>query len=179
MQTKQEIRRRVKGLKQAATEQELSAASGAIVERIACSRDFLEASVVLLYAPLPDEPDVWPLLRRFSADKTLLLPTIVDGRIVLRVYEGEERLRRGTFNISEPTGTAFTDYATIDLAIIPGVAFDTMGHRLGRGGGYYDRLLSHPAFFAVKKTGTCFSFQMMEAIPSEAHDIVMDNVICD
>ena len=59
----------------------------------------------------------------------------------LRLYTGDDRLTEGAFHIDEPTGTAFTDYAAIDLAVIPGVAFDRRGNRLGRGKGYYDRLL--------------------------------------
>ena len=93
----------------------------------------------------------------------------------LRLYTGDDRLTEGAFHIDEPTGTAFTDYAAIDLAVIPGVAFDRRGNRLGRGKGYYDRLL--PRIPTAYKLGLCFPFQVLNQIPAEAHDIPMDEVL--
>ena len=76
----------------------------------------------------------------------------------------------------EPTGRSFTDYASIDLAVIPGMAFDTSGNRLGRGKGYYDRFLSLlPPY--IYKIGVCFGFQMFDSIPSDTTDIRMNEVI--
>ena len=72
-------------------------------------------------------------------------------------------------------GEQFTDYDKIDLALVPGMAFDAAGHRLGRGKGYYDRFLGeHPHIY---KIGVCFPFQRVAEVPSEAHDVVMDEVI--
>ena len=76
----------------------------------------------------------------------------------------------------EPTGRSFTDYASIDLAVIPGMAFDTSGNRLGRGKGYYDRFLSLlPPY--IYKIGVCFDFQKFNEIPSEATDVTMDLIL--
>lgn len=80
------------------------------------------------------------------------------------------------FHILEPQGAAFTDYASVDCAIIPGMAFDAQGHRLGRGRGYYDRFLAQAA--DVYKLGLCFPFQLVEAVPCEATDVAMDRVEC-
>lgn len=68
----------------------------------------------------------------------------------------------------------FTNYASIDLAVIPGVAFDRSGNRLGRGKGYYDRLLPH--IFAYK-VGICFSFQLVEDIPTREFDARVDEIL--
>jgi len=78
----------------------------------------------------------------------------------------------------EPTGPLFAPehYGEIELAIIPGMAFDSAGHRLGRGKGYYDRLL--PNLKTAKLTGICFPFQLLEEVPAEAHDISVCKVIC-
>ena len=83
----------------------------------------------------------------------------------------------------EPIGEPFTDYAQIDVCLVPGVAFDAAGHRLGRGRGYYDRFLSKlysPSHFPALsplKIGVCFPFQRVAEVPSEPHDILMDEVI--
>ena len=71
--------------------------------------------------------------------------------------------------IEEPTGEVFTDYAAIDFIAVPGVAFDRKGNRLGRGKGYYDRLL--PRIPSACKAGICFPFQLVEEVPAESFDI--------
>ena len=75
----------------------------------------------------------------------------------------------------EPVGRRFLNYDEIDVAVIPGLAFDRKGGRLGRGKGYYDRLLSKLP--DCRKLGMCFDFQMVDAVPAEAHDIKMDDII--
>ena len=93
----------------------------------------------------------------------------------LRTYSGPGNLAIGAYGIEEPTGEFFTDYSAIDLIVVPGVAFDRKGNRLGRGKGYYDRLL--PQIPSAYKAGICFSFQIVEEIPAEPFDICMDEVI--
>ena len=80
-----------------------------------------------------------------------------------------------SYHIQEPIGKIFEDYSTIDVIIVPGVAFDNQGNRLGRGKGYYDRFLKKIP--ATKKIGICFDFQMIEQIPTEKNDIPMDDII--
>lgn len=111
--------------------------------------------------------------------KQIVLPCVVDDQhLELRRYTGVQDLRISErFRIPEPIGEVFTDYAAIDLALIPGMAFDAKGHRLGRGKGYYDRLLSHPAFRNIRKIGVCFDFQVLPDVPAEPHDSVMDDLI--
>ena len=93
----------------------------------------------------------------------------------LRVY-APAHLSPGSFGILEPaTGSLFTDYDRIDLAVVPGMAFDRKGNRLGRGKGFYDRLLP---LLKAPKAGICFPFQLVEAVPVEPFDTPMDYVIC-
>ena len=75
----------------------------------------------------------------------------------------------------EPSGELFDDYAAIDLAVVPGMAFDIQNNRLGRGKGYYDRML--PKLVNAYKIGVCFSFQRLPGIPAEGNDVKMDEVI--
>lgn len=139
---------------------------------------FRAAHTVLLYSSLPDEVDTHTFIRRWEGRKRILLPVVVsDSELELRVYTGSSNMRRGAFNIDEPDGAAFTDYGSIDLAVIPGVAFDRHGNRLGRGRGYYDRLLARLGRVGVPTIGVCFDFQKLDAIPAETHDIAVSEVL--
>ena len=77
----------------------------------------------------------------------------------------------------EAVGDSFTDYNQIDVALIPGVAFDAQGHRLGRGKGYYDRFLRALGTVPLHTIGVCFEFQNVENVPIERHDVSVDIVI--
>jgi 5-formyltetrahydrofolate cyclo-ligase len=131
----------------------------------------------MLYSALPDEVPTQKLFDEFLAQgKTVLLPRVVsDTDMELRRYTGRHDLQEGAYGIMEPTGELFTDYDAIDVAIVPGMAFDADGHRLGRGKGYYDRFLSRVP--NIYKIGLCFSWQMVDCVPSDEHDIMMDEVI--
>jgi 5,10-methenyltetrahydrofolate synthetase len=83
-------------------------------------------------------------------------------------------LAEGAFHILEPIGEQFADYEKIDVALVPGMAFDAAGHRLGRGKGYYDRFLAaHPHLY---KIGVCFPFQHVAEVPVNEYDVCMDEV---
>ena len=135
---------------------------------------FRAAHIVLLYYSLKDEVDTHEFVRKWSREKRILLPVVVGDDLELRVYTGPEDLATGSYGIEEPTGELFTDYAAIDFVAVPGVAFDHAGNRLGRGKGYYDRLLPRLTAF---KAGICFPFQLVEEVPAESFDIRMDTII--
>ena len=131
----------------------------------------------MLYYSLPDEVDTHTLVDSLLVSgKQILLPRVTgEGTMELRRYTGPSDLALGAYNIMEPTGELFDDYAAIDLAIIPGMAFDKEGNRMGRGKGYYDRLL--PKLRSTYKIGICLPFQLVEQIPTDEHDVKMDEVI--
>lgn len=131
---------------------------------------------ILLYHSLPDEVETHALIRTLHATgKTVLLPTVVGDVLELHTYEGEQALGMGmSYGIQESKGCLFTDYSHIDLAIIPGMAFTEQGDRLGRGKGYYDRLLPQ---LTCPLIGIAFPFQMVSHIPCEPHDIRMQEII--
>lgn len=91
---------------------------------------------------------------------------------------GSDSLREGAFHIMEPVGERFTDLQIIDVILIPGIAFDAQGHRLGRGKGYYDRFLSSlTSHFSPLLIGVCFDFQKVSEVPVDKFDISVDEVI--
>lgn len=95
----------------------------------------------------------------------------------LRIFTGVQSMQMGPFGILEPVGEVFPAerYADIQLAVIPGMAFDDENHRLGRGKGYYDKFL--PGLPSAYKVGICFPFQHLPSIPSEPHDVLMDMIV--
>lgn len=140
-----------------------------------------ESRIVMAYWPLSDEVDILPLISWLVAEgKTVLLPKVLDDETMeLRRYTSPADLAEGAFHILEPVGAAFTDYEMIDVALVPGMAFDAAGHRLGRGKGYYDRFLSshlapRSSHLAPRIIGVCFPFQRVPLVPSEPHDVCMD-----
>lgn len=136
---------------------------------------FRAANTVLLYHSLEDEVDTHAFIRKWSCEKRILLPVVAGNDLELRIYTGPEDMKIGTYGIEEPIGETFTDYASIDFIAVPGVAFDLKGNRLGRGKGYYDRLLPHIP--SACKAGICFPFQLVEEVPAESFDCGMDIII--
>ena len=107
----------------------------------------------MLYCSLPDEVYTMDMIHRLHGEgKKIVLPKVIsDCEMELREYDGDADLEVGSFGIMEPCGKLFTDYEDIDVAVIPGMAFDKDGNRLGRGKGYYDRFLNAAVKRGVKE----------------------------
>lgn len=174
---KNELRAYIAGEKQRMSPEARIELSAPILRRLAVHPRFTAASTVLLYHSLPDEVNTHDFLLYWATQKRILLPVTNGDEIELRQFNAGEALRTGRFGIQEPVGEPFDDYAAIDLAVVPGVAFDGKGNRLGRGKGYYDRLLARMAHTGTYKLGICFPFQVVESVPVDAHDIVMDELL--
>lgn len=182
---KETLRQIICQRKQQYTPQQLKELSQSVIARL--KPRLAEAQTVMAYYSLPDEVWTHQLIDDLVADgKTVVLPHVIDGeRMELRRYTGSHDLIEGSFGIMEPVGEPFTDYHLIDVALIPGVAFDAEGHRLGRGCGYYDRFLSYlstvpesveggEGLTSHLLIGVCFDFQEVDAVPHDAHDIPVD-----
>ena len=175
--SKQQLRVAIKAMKLSRLSPEYGAASAQrLMQEVERHPAFAAASTVMLYHALPDEPDTRPLLEKYAATKTIVLPCVEGDNLVPRLYRGEQDLRIGAYGIAEPVGPVFEDLETISFILVPGVAFDAEGHRLGRGKGYYDRFLSalpqRPFLL-----GVCFKWQQASTVPSEPHDMIMDAVL--
>jgi 5-formyltetrahydrofolate cyclo-ligase len=140
--------------------------------RLAALDEYRSATVVLAYAAQAGEPDTDGLHGRVALDgKQLLLPRLEGGGIVAALVG--PGLTAGAFGILEPGGPA-VDPATIDLVILPGLAFTVDGARLGQGGGHYDRFL---AGLAAPTIGVCFAEQVLDVLPGEPHDVRVGRVL--
>ena len=153
------------------------ALSEEILSRVESLPAFAKASVVLAYNSLDDEVYTRGFLNRWFEKKTLLLPKVAGDTLTLHRYMGEDSVSRGAFGIDEPTTPCFEEWDKVDFVLVPGVAFDAAGNRLGRGGGYYDRLLSELPE-AARRIGVCFPFQLVPSVDTQDHDVPMHKVIC-
>lgn len=135
-----------------------------------------EAQVVAAYAALPGEPDLQPF--DWLPDRRLLLPRVAGEHLVFHDVNDPAQLASGAFGVPEPDPAKCpeADPATAGIIFVPGLAFTADGHRLGRGRGYYDRLLAAlPP--TVLRVGVCFPGQIVDRIPREEHDEMVDFVL--
>ena len=147
--------------------------SAAILEQLEQMQCFREAKTVLLYYPINNEVDVLPLFKKYKHTKTLLLPVSHRREMTVSPYEGNDKMHRGKFHIPEPTTPAYE--GEIDLIVVPAVAFDKTGLRLGRGGGYYDKFLKkHVRAMLI---GVGYDFQLVDQVPAERHDQKVHRII--
>ena len=170
---KKELRANIKALKKQHTKEQLLEQSGKILAKLEQHPDFVKAEKVMLYSALPDEVQTQAFLEKWHLKKQIILPTVVGDDIIPVEYAQETTFAVGDFNILEPQNEPYT--GDFDLIVVPGVAFDRKGNRIGRGRGYYDRLLNQ--HLGVKRIGICFDFQLVDEVPTEPFDIKMDEVI--
>lgn len=170
---KNEIRRKVKALRSMLSEMEKRQAANEVFERLEKTAAFLVSDRILMYHSLPDELFTHDFLDKWCSRKNFFLPRVNGVNLEILPYD-KSRLELGSFHIEEPTGTETTDPADIELIIVPAVAYDRKGNRLGRGKGFYDRLLKTTK---ATKIGVGYEFQLLEELPAEPHDVPMDIVI--
>ncbi len=161
-----EVRARVASLGPAAKAEQSSRACQALL----ASPIFQAAHSILLYMPLPDEVDVAPMFEGArAAAKAVALPRFVpETGAYAAFFIGDKPLRAGPFQVLEPPPDFPVPLNRLDLLVVPGLGFDWRGARLGRGKGFYDRLLSEAAGV---KCGICFDEQIVAGIPVEPHDV--------
>ena len=137
-----------------------------------------EASSIFGFAPLTSEPDVMPLLEEaWSSNKQVALPRYDADKLVYAAcaVSNPAEIRPGSFGVLEPTaGCPVIPLNQLDFILVPGLAFDLAGRRLGRGKGYYDRLLTE---VRGHKCGVAFDSQIVAQLPEEPHDIRVDSIL--
>ena len=156
------------------TKEQVAEQSALIMAQLEQMSAFREAKTVLLYYPIHNEVDLRPLLTKYKGQKIFLLPVTHRHSMEVRPYDGEDMMRRGRLGVPEPQTSTYRGH--IDLIIVPGVVFDQHRHRIGRGGGYYDRFLRKQ--LTAKKVGVCYSFQLKKhTIPHSWRDQKIDRII--
>ena len=182
-EAKQAMRTRIAALRDALDHEWRERASEALVQHIAALPSFAAARTVLLSAPFRSEWDAAPLIDlALAAGKTVALPRVDEPArmlVLCRIRDVRRDMTLGWRGIREPApGCDRVDVDAIDWVLVPGVAFDRTGARIGYGGGYYDRLLPLLPARALRVAGA-FSAQIVDEVPSAPHDITMDAVVTE
>lgn len=170
---KKEIRRKMKNMRLMLSVKEKMSAADEVFERLEKSAAFTLAERICMYNSLPDELSTEAFLSKWHKTKKFFLPRVNGVNLDILPYTPES-LHTGAYDIQEPDGEEIIDPDTLDMIIVPAVAYDRSGNRLGRGKGFYDRLLSSTKATTV---GVAYDFQLYDELPTEPHDIPVDMVI--
>ncbi|MFY9175484.1 MAG: 5-formyltetrahydrofolate cyclo-ligase [Peptococcia bacterium] len=162
---------------------EVQGKSHEISQRLIMMPEYQQADVVMLYLSFENEVDTKGLIiTSWKQKKKVVIPVCqpADKTILVSELHSFDELTPGTWNISEPKKEFLRPIpaSRIDLAIIPGLAFDVRGNRLGYGAGYYDRFLPNLSPNCAK-IALSYEMTMQEFLPTEAHDVPMDYIITE
>jgi 5-formyltetrahydrofolate cyclo-ligase len=175
-------RRRVREWVRALPPQTRVTAARQLREVLLSQSVWAQAKSVLCFAPMADEPNVWPIIEdALHAKRAVALPrydklrsTYEAARITARITARSQCVR-GAFGALEPSADCpAVSLNQLDLILVPAVAFDFAGRRLGRGKGFYDRLLAE---VRGHKCGVCFDEQIVTELPEEPHDVRVNSIV--
>ena len=177
MMEKKEIRKQYKMLRNKMSEMEVKEKSDRICQNIISSNLFQQAEKMLVYAPLGNEVDICPVMEEgWRQQKRIAFPKVFGETMRYFEISSFSQLEEGTFHVMEPVETNPIDWEEA-LVLVPGVAFDRQGSRMGYGKGYYDR------FFEGKtdcvKVGVAYELQVADQLPTEENDLPMEYLVTE
>ena len=169
---KSALRREILQQRQSLSILEWQTLSHSICDRLSTSALFQEAKTVLAYFSFRQEVDLSAL---FNLDKNWAFPSCVGKSLVWHLWQPGDDLQVGRYGIKEPLSTATViSPSAADLILVPTVACDRFGYRLGYGGGFYDRLLSQ--YSTIPNIGIVFDFAYLDRLPKDSWDVKLDSI---
>lgn len=173
---KQELRSAIRARKRSMTEEEIEQRSTLLGEKFAQSPAYRDAKTIYGYLPYNQEVRTIPMLRRAMAEgKRVAVPKVYGDTMKFIYLDDLTQVAKGYAGIPEPIADEPVAEDETALVLMPGLAFDAAGHRIGYGGGFYDKFLAqephHPTL------ALCYAFQMVDFLPTEEFDIPVDTVI--
>ena len=176
MVNKKELRQAIRTRKRAMTEEEIVTKSAALAEKFLASDAYKNAKTIYGYLPYNQEVRTVPMLEQALRDgKKVAVPKCYGSEMKFILLEDLSLVEKGYAGIPEPIADGPEGDDERALVLMPGLAFDEQGHRIGYGGGFYDKFLSrepnHPTL------ALCYDFQMLPSLETEEHDIPVDYVI--
>lgn len=169
--SKTAMRRQVRDTTASFSKKYIDTANEAILQNILSLPEYQNAKTIFAYYSMGIEPDTLSIIQHaLENGKTVAIPRTFDkGAMEARVITNLDGLVIGKYDIpTAPADAPLLETADIDFVLVPAVAFDRRGYRLGRGGGYYDRFLGKSSSFSV---GLAFEKALLDAVPTEAHDM--------
>lgn len=174
METKKELRTRMIRMRKQMSHNDFFNKSADICSKIKSHPKFRQAKVIYCYDNIKNEVSLYNLQKEILKDKKILaLPRIDEGVMNFYIIEDFDDLACGYMGIFEPKEQC-REAPAPDIVLVPGVAFTKDGFRLGYGGGFYDRFLSHADTYSI---GVAYDFQIVQTLPVEEHDICLDEII--
>lgn len=175
MEEKQKIRKQIFSLRKEASDEQIAQWSQAIAEKVVHLEEFQKSAYLYAYVDYNREVCTRPIIEAaWKAGKHVAVPKVHGKELVFYEFTDYSQLEPGYFQIPEPARGNVVNWEDA-LLIMPGVAFDAKKHRVGYGGGFYDRYLeAHPGHFTA---ALAFPFQMVKAAPYEETDRIPNRVI--
>ena len=176
---KDSVRKIMIARRKAISLREKKSSDEAIQRRLLQMDEWKKAKTVCVYASLLEELDTTKIIKSLlDKKKCVVVPKVLNEKSLgLFQIESDEDLALGRFGVLEPKAHCLeVDKKSIELFVVPGLAFDRSGNRLGWGKGYYDKLLQK---IGVPKIALAYSFQVLDHIPYETHDICMTSIITE
>lgn len=179
---KSELRKRLTHIRSAIPYEQILEKSKRITAKLQHLDEYRVATAVMFYVSYDNEVYTHKLIKEVLKAKTketiVPLTDVLNRKLLPVKIESWSELSPGAYNILEPENKQnVVDVDTIDLVLLPGIAFDERGNRIGHGAGYYDRLLRDSLH--AKCVGLAFDFQIVDAIPVEKHDVAVDKIVTE
>ncbi|MBO5227406.1 MAG: 5-formyltetrahydrofolate cyclo-ligase [Lachnospiraceae bacterium] len=178
MHDKITLRKQILSMRKGLTSKQIKEKSVRVIENIIVTAEYKNATCIYAYMPAKGEVDVTSLIEEAWHDgKKVAVPKVIDKDMIFYYIKSFDDLESGYFGILEPKEGLEAAACENALLIIPGVAFDKEGHRIGYGGGFYDRYLEeHAGHFVM---APAYDFQVVDRIVVEEHDIGVDMVVSE
>lgn len=173
---KKQLRQTIRQRKRAMTEEEIQRRSAALAALFTQSDAYQQAKTIYGYLPYNQEVRTVPMLQQALADgKRVAVPKVYGDEMKFLYLEDLTQVAKGYAGIPEPIADGPVAHDETALVLMPGLAFDPQGHRIGYGGGFYDKFLAaephHPTL------ALCYDFQMLPSLDTQEHDIPVDTVL--
>lgn len=173
---KQELRQAIRARKQAMTEEDILRRSEILAEKFARSNAYRTAKTIYGYLPYNQEVRTVPMLRRaLEEGKRVAVPKVYGDDMKFIYLDDLSQVAKGYAGIPEPVADGPVAQDETALVLMPGLAFDRAGHRIGYGGGFYDKFLAREPHHPT--VALCYDFQVMDRLETEEFDIPVDLVI--
>jgi 5-formyltetrahydrofolate cyclo-ligase len=176
---KDKIRKQIRHLRNNHSEGERKIKSERIKKLLFSTKEFMESDTILFYYSIKDEVNTKKMIEdSLRMGKRIVLPVtdVKNHKLILSEIKNLEDLKNGAFGISEPKDVAPISIKDVHLIIVPGIAFDFRGYRIGYGKGYYDRLLNGLDKHII---GLAYDFQVVDKIPNEMHDVPVKKIVTE
>jgi 5-formyltetrahydrofolate cyclo-ligase len=176
---KRELRTRIRAARDRLGPGERAAFGEAILGRLLAMPALEDAETVMLFSSFGSEVPTGPIIERLDAEgHAIALPRVEAGELAVVAYRPGEPMRAARFGAMEPAGDRLVEPAALDLILTPGLAFDPRGHRVGYGGGFFDRLFRRTRGDALR-LGVAFELQVVDAVPHGPGDERVDGVVTE